>query len=110
MKISIPTVDEPDWGEEDKIFADPVDFNISCDIAGLSEGQKYTILRFESPSLVPSENFVESMGWTKSWQFTASSDSEKMENFDVLRSDQTIYYRVVQYDNDLPATNVPSSQ
>jgi len=50
MKITIPRVDEPDWGEEDKVFAEPVDFNISCDIAGLSEGQKYTILRFESPS------------------------------------------------------------
>ncbi len=67
MKLTIPSVDEPDWGDEDKIFADPVDFIISCDIVGLTEGLKYTVLRFESPSLVPSENFVESMAWTKSW-------------------------------------------
>ena len=107
MKLTIPSVDEPDWGDEDQIFADPVDFNIGCDIAGLTEGLRYTILRFESPSLVPSENFVESMAWTKSWQFTASSDSEQMNNFDVLRSDQTIYYRCIQYDDDLPASNVP---
>ena len=110
MKLTIPSVDEPDWGDEDKIFAEPVDFNICCDIVGLTEGLKYTVLRFESPSLVPSENFVESMAWTKSWQFTASSDSEQMNNFDVLRSDQTIYYRCIQYDEDLPATNEPHAE
>jgi hypothetical protein len=87
MKLTIPSVDEPDWGEEDKIFADPVDFNITCDIVGLTEGVRYTILRFESPSLVPSENFVESYAWTKSWQFTATSDTEHMCDFDVLHSD-----------------------
>jgi len=76
MKLTIPSVDEPDWGDEDKIFAKPVDFNIGCVIVGLTKGLKYTVLRFESPTLVPSENFVESKAWTKSWQFTASSDTE----------------------------------
>ena len=87
MKIIIPMVDEPDWGTEDKLNEKPVDMNISCEIVELSPGLKYTILRFESSSLVPKKKFVESMNWTKSWQFTATSDTEIIADFDIIRSD-----------------------
>jgi hypothetical protein len=38
MKLTIPTVDEPDWGVEDKINADPVPFTLSATLAGLTSG------------------------------------------------------------------------
>ena len=45
--------------------------------------------------------------WTKSWQFTASSTIYEMNNFDTIRSDQSIFYRVVEYNGVLETTNVP---
>ena len=60
---------------------------ISCEIAELTPGLNYTILRFESSSLVPKKNFVESMNWTKSWQFIATSETQIMSDFDTIRSD-----------------------
>ena len=108
MKLNIPTVDEPDWGNEDNVNAEPVDMTVSVDIAGLTAGVMYTILRFESPLLVPSENFVESLAWTKSWQITAQSDTEHIDDFDTFRSDSTTYYRVIQYDQEISPTNEPA--
>ena len=61
--------------------------NISCEIVELKPGLNYTILRFEKSSLVPKKNFVESLNWTKSWQFTANSNSVIMKDFDLISSD-----------------------
>ena len=67
MKIIIPQSNEPDWGEEDNLNEKPISINISGQIVGLTSGSSYAILRFELPSYVPASNFVDSMGWTKSW-------------------------------------------
>ncbi len=95
MKLIIPHNSEPDWGEEDQLNEEPIDMDIGACIAGLTEGLNYVILKFEDLSLVPDKDFVESMGWTKSWQFVAESSTWEMMNFDRIRSDQSIFYRVV---------------
>lgn len=61
MKIIIPKNNEPDWGTEDKLNETPISMNISGQVVGLISGSNYTILRFESPSQVPSSNFVDGM-------------------------------------------------
>ncbi len=81
--------------------------NISGQIVGLIPGSNYTILRFESAFLVPVSNFVESMDWTKSWQFTATSNVYDVLDFDTIRSDKSIFYRVVEYNGVLARTNIP---
>lgn len=86
MKLIIPTVDEPDWGSEDKINDKPVPMTLSAVLADLTPGLKYTILKFESASMVPTSNFVESSKWTKSWQFVASGETHKMNDFDTIYS------------------------
>jgi hypothetical protein len=87
MKLIIPQSDEPDWGAEDKLNETPINMNISGQIVGLTSGNSYAVLRFESPSTLPTSKFVESMDWTKSWQFNATSSTYDMKNFDIIRSD-----------------------
>ena len=67
MKLIIPQSNEPDWGTEDNLNEKPIIMNISGQIVDLTSGSSYAILRFESPSYVPTSKFVDSMGWTKSW-------------------------------------------
>lgn len=109
MKLIIPFSDEPDWGAEDNLDEKPIDMIISGEIVGLTSGSSYAVLRFEKPTTLPTSKFVESMAWTKSWQFNATSSTYDMKNFDTIRSDQSIFYRVVEHDGDLADTNIPSS-
>ena len=67
MKLIIPQSNEPDWGTEDDLNEKPISMNISGQIVGLTSGSSYAVLRFDSPSYLPSSKFVDSMGWTKSW-------------------------------------------
>lgn len=57
MKLIIPRYDEPDWGSEDKLNETPVNMVVSAQITGLTPGQNYTVLKFESTSSLPSSNF-----------------------------------------------------
>ncbi len=107
MKIIIKDEDEPDWGVEDKLNEAPIKMNISGQIVGLTPGSNYTILRFESPSQVPTSKFVESMKWTKSWQFTATSNIYDAVDFDTFMSNSSIFYRVVEFNGVLERTNTP---
>lgn len=67
MKLIIPQVNEPDWGTEDKLNEKPVQIKVGAQIVDLTPGQNYAILKFEDSSLVPNKDFIDSMGWTKSW-------------------------------------------
>ena len=108
MKLFIPQSNEPDWGDEDKLFEKPINMMISGQIVGLTSGTSYAVLRFEQPTSLPTSKFVESMDWTKSWQFNATSSTHDLKNFDTIISDQSIFYRVVEYDGELASTNVPT--
>ena len=87
----------------------PIEFTISSQILGLEVGKKYAVLRFEQPCIVPSQNFTDSMNWTKSWQFVPNDTTHNMENFDTFGSDKSIFYRVVAYEGVLDQTNVPEA-
>jgi hypothetical protein len=109
MKLIIPFSDEPDWGAEDNLDEKPIDMIISGEIVGLTSGSSYAVLRFEKPTTLPTSKFVESMKWTKSWKINATFSTYDMNNFDTIRSDKSIFYRVVKHDGELPSTNIPSS-
>jgi len=56
MKLVIPRVDEPDWGEEDKLNEEPVDLNIGAEFANLEDKKTYTVLKFECASSLSSSS------------------------------------------------------
>ena len=105
MKLNVPIEREPDWGVEDKLNEEPIDIELGCDIIGLTPGQQYAIVRFDTPSSVPSSNFVGSMAWTKSWQFVAEGSTHQMPDFDVIKTDWSVFYRVVECNETIPETN-----
>ena len=53
MKLIIPRNNEPDWGSEDKLFEKPVNMLISAQIANLTPGKQYAVLKFEFAANVP---------------------------------------------------------
>lgn len=54
IKLIIPTNNEPDWGNEDKLFEKPINMIISAQIANLTPGKQYAVLKFESAANLPS--------------------------------------------------------
>jgi len=85
---------EPDWGEEDKLHQAIVEFTASVYVSGLTPGNSYTILRFDTANAVPTSAFSQG-AFTKRFDFTATGYSYQLNNFDTFRSDSTIFYRTV---------------
>ena len=69
MKLVIPRVDEPDWGEEDNLDEEPVDIKIGAQFADLEDGKTYTVLKFECASAMAdsSSKYVDEKKWVQSW-------------------------------------------
>jgi len=93
--LTMPSWTEPDYGKEDDLNQQPVSFTVSATIYGLTVGTSYTVVRFDSPSTVPTKNFL-SGSYTNKWTFTATASTYVLKNFDSFMSDSTIFYRTVK--------------
>jgi hypothetical protein len=92
--------DEPDW---------TISLKVSSQIVDLTPGRNYAILKFEKSSDVPQKNFLASKTWTNSWYFKANSSTHDMTGFDYIKSDQSTFYRVVEYRGKIPTKTTQKS-
>ena len=86
---------EPDV-TNDGVSQSPNTVTFSANIYNLTIGNSYSVLRYDSPGSVPSNNFLKTGGFTKCFNFVATYVNLNLPNFDTGMSNGTIFYRVVK--------------
>jgi len=94
-KLVAPTWWEPDYSEEDKLHETPVEFVFQAVISGLTKGDTYTILRFDSPDAVPSRGDFKAGSYGQHKTFEASGSTHTLDLHPIM-SDGTFFYRTIK--------------
>lgn len=89
---------EPNWGSEDQVFSPPGILYCIAHISGLTSGQNYSLLRFDSPVDVPDSDFLSSGTFVNRIDFTAPCSNYDIK--DSFMSDSTCFYRCVKNTNN----------
>lgn len=93
---------EPNWTNEDQIFAPPGPISCKVYIQGLTRNEKYSLLRFDNPKDVPTDgDFIHSKGYTLREDFVACGSTNMIEVTDdpkvwPFMSDGTYFFRCVK--------------
>jgi hypothetical protein len=64
-------------------------------ISGLTAGQSYVLLRFDSVDALPARGGFLNAGWSAQYAFTASGATHVLSALDSIMSDGTYFYRCV---------------
>lgn len=110
MKLEIPEVSEPDWGEEDDLDEDPEDMDITAVFDGLTSGKTYTVFKYHHPDCIPDSDLENDENWVKTWQFKAEATTHTLEDFDTISTKSISMYRTIEYGDEIDEEQKPKDK
>lgn len=91
---------EPNWGNEDQLGVTPQPLSCSVLMSNLTSGKKYSLLRFDNPSDIPTGHFLESGKFTLKINFSPTCSTYKIRITHTkdypFMSDGTYFFRCVK--------------
>ena len=94
--LDVGSWSEPDDGTEDKYYRTPSTLTPTATVSGLTVGQAYALLRFDSAASLPAAgHFLASATWSERVNFTATSTVMVLSGLASFLSDTTMFYRAV---------------
>lgn len=84
---------EPDYSSEDQLHETPVTLGATLRISGLTAGETYAVLRYDSADVVPKSDFLAG-AYVDKQTFSASNSEHEMQVS--FQSDSTTFYRCVR--------------
>jgi len=87
---------EPDYSQEDEVFAKPVTLKATISAWDLEEGETYALLRFDDSTMLPDGDFYANRGdAAEVVEFQAGSSGRWSQEVEFM-SDSTQFFRVVR--------------
>ena len=86
---------EPDYGREDKIYAQPVPINGTLVVSALSAGYSYTCVRFDSLAALPDNSDFLNANYAMRHDFIATDSTYSLFYSDGMFSNGTYFFRCV---------------